>query len=41
VRHLFWDVGWGFELPTAQKSGYAVVAVTVVATLATWAIALI
>lgn len=25
VRHLFWDMGYGFELETARRSGYAVV----------------
>jgi len=22
IRHLFWDAGYGFELPTARKSGW-------------------
>jgi succinate dehydrogenase / fumarate reductase cytochrome b subunit len=36
IRHLFWDAGLGFELPTAQASGYAVVAISLAATLAVW-----
>ena len=24
IRHLFWDAGYGFELPAARKSGWAV-----------------
>jgi succinate dehydrogenase / fumarate reductase cytochrome b subunit len=40
IRHLFWDVGLGFDLPTAVKSGYAVLAVSAVLTLLTWAVAL-
>ena len=40
VRHLLWDIGWGFELPVARKSGAVMVAVTLVCTLATWAAAL-
>lgn len=32
VRHLFWDAGLGFELATAYRSGYAVVALTIVMT---------
>lgn len=36
IRHLFWDAGIGFELPAARASGYAVVAASVVATLAVW-----
>ena len=40
IRHLFWDVGLGYEMPTAIKSGYAVMVATAVLTLLTWAIAL-
>ncbi len=40
IRHLFWDVGLGYELPAARKSGYAVIAVTACLTVLTWAIAL-
>lgn len=36
IRHLLWDTGWGFELDTAYKTGYAVVAGAVVLTAATW-----
>ena len=36
VRHLFWDAGVGFELETAYRSGKAVVAVSLVLTLAAW-----
>ena len=35
VRHLFWDAGYGFELPTMHKSGKAVVAATGVLTVLT------
>jgi succinate dehydrogenase / fumarate reductase cytochrome b subunit len=38
IRHLAWDAGWGFELPTAYKSGYAVLVGTAVLTLAAWVI---
>ena len=27
VRHLFWDIGWGFNLPQVYRSGYAAVIV--------------
>jgi succinate dehydrogenase / fumarate reductase cytochrome b subunit len=40
IRHLFWDVGLGFDLSTANKSGYAVVLISAFLTLLTWAIAL-
>ena len=36
IRHLFWDIGKGFELGQAQASGIAVVAFTIVMTGASW-----
>ena len=36
IRHLFWDAGYGFALPHARRSGYAVLAVTVLLTVITW-----
>lgn len=36
VRHLAWDVGWGFELKEAYATGWAVVAGAGVLTLAAW-----
>ena len=38
IRHLFWDVGKGFELKTAEASGYAVVVVSMLLTGACWAL---
>ena len=38
VRHLFWDAGFGFELSTVYKSGYATVAASVLLTAAAWTI---
>jgi len=38
IRHLSWDAGWGFALPTATKSGYAVLIGTAVLTIAAWVI---
>ena len=32
IRHLLWDIGWGFEIPKAYASGYTVLALTVVIT---------
>ena len=40
VRHLFWDAGKGFELTTVYATGRAAVALSVVMTVAAWAIAL-
>jgi succinate dehydrogenase / fumarate reductase, cytochrome b subunit len=39
IRHLFWDLGRGFELKTAARSGYAVVVVSLALTGACWALA--
>ena len=40
IRHLFWDVGRGFEKATAQRSGWTVVISAVVLTILFWIIAL-
>jgi succinate dehydrogenase / fumarate reductase cytochrome b subunit len=34
VRHLLWDIGWGYELPRASATGYLVVALSLFSTLA-------
>ncbi len=36
IRHLAWDAGYGFELRTIYASGWAVVAASIVLTLAVW-----
>lgn len=36
IRHLFWDMGRGYELPTVHTSGWFVVGATIVLTLGTW-----
>ena len=38
IRHLAWDAGWGFELPTAYRTGWTVLVLTVVLTLVAWAL---
>ncbi|MDO5504857.1 MAG: succinate dehydrogenase, cytochrome b556 subunit [Pseudoxanthomonas suwonensis] len=40
IRHLFWDAGFGFEIPELYRSGYAVAILTVVLTAAIWIFAL-
>ena len=40
IRHLFWDIGMGFELDTAYRSGVAVVVLSIGLTLLAWVIAL-
>jgi len=39
IRHLFWDVGMGFELETANKTAKVSIGVAVVLTIITWIIA--
>lgn len=36
IRHLFWDAGYGFELPVARKSGWVVAIGAVALALAVW-----
>ncbi len=36
IRHLFWDVGLGFELDEVYRSGWTVVVATVALTLIVW-----
>lgn len=36
IRHLFWDIGIGLELRDAFRSGMAVLAATIILSLATW-----
>jgi succinate dehydrogenase / fumarate reductase, cytochrome b subunit len=36
IRHLVWDAGYGFEIRDAYRSGYAVLAATVVLTALAW-----
>jgi succinate dehydrogenase / fumarate reductase cytochrome b subunit len=36
IRHLFWDMGKGFELKNVTRSGIAVLMAAVTLTAATW-----
>jgi succinate dehydrogenase / fumarate reductase cytochrome b subunit len=36
IRHLAWDAGWGYDIPTVYKSGRAVLVGTGVLTALTW-----
>lgn len=35
IRHLFWDIGKGFELKDARRNGYLVVITSLILTIAT------
>ncbi len=39
VRHLFWDLGYGFEITTANRTAWASFAGSVLLTLIAWGIA--
>ncbi|MBM3503661.1 MAG: succinate dehydrogenase, cytochrome b556 subunit [Alphaproteobacteria bacterium] len=36
IRHLFWDTGRGFDLPTMRASGWTVAVMTVLGSIAIW-----
>jgi len=36
IRHLLWDIGWGFEIKQVYASGYVMVTLAVLGTLAAW-----
>jgi succinate dehydrogenase / fumarate reductase, cytochrome b subunit len=39
IRHLTWDAGWGCDIPSVYRTGYAVAVLTVVLTALIWALA--
>lgn len=39
IRHLFWDIGKGFELSSLRVSGVMVLVVSTILTITTWLIA--
>lgn len=41
IRHLFWDLGYGFEVQTAKASGQLVMILSALATIAIWAFVLL
>ncbi len=38
IRHLAWDAGRGFELPSMHRSGVTVIVGTVILTVAVWVV---
>lgn len=36
IRHLLWDVGYGYEIPKLYATGWAVIVLAVLATLGVW-----
>ena len=41
LRHLAWDAGFGFDLKTVYRTGYAVIAASLILTGLVWAYVLI
>ena len=39
VRHLFWDVGYGFELEIVDITAKLAIALAIILTIATWVVA--
>jgi len=39
IRHLFWDMGKGFEIPNVNKTGWLVLFLTIVFSIIIWCIA--
>jgi succinate dehydrogenase / fumarate reductase cytochrome b subunit len=39
IRHLFWDVGKGYAMSAVYRSGYTVVALSIISTLGIWYLA--
>lgn len=39
IRHLFWDIGMGFELETVDKTAKFAIVVSIGLTIATWMVA--
>jgi succinate dehydrogenase / fumarate reductase cytochrome b subunit len=37
IRHLLWDIGWGFEIPRAYLTGWTVVGLSLLMTALIWA----
>ncbi len=39
IRHLFWDIGYGFELETVDLTAKLAIALALLLTVATWLVA--
>ena len=39
IRHFFWDIGKGYQITTARRSAFMLLAFTVVMTLIVWCVA--
>ncbi|HET9679410.1 MAG TPA: succinate dehydrogenase, cytochrome b556 subunit [Gammaproteobacteria bacterium] len=39
IRHMLWDTGWGFDLPTARFTAGVVVILSIALTITAWVLA--
>lgn len=39
IRHLCWDIGYGFDIKTTYFTGYITIAMSVILTVTTWYLA--
>jgi succinate dehydrogenase / fumarate reductase, cytochrome b subunit len=39
IRHLCWDLGWGYSIPMVYRTGYVAVAASLLLTAAAWGLA--
>lgn len=40
IRHLLWDIGWGMDIATVEKTGYLVIGLSVILTALLWFVAM-
>jgi len=40
IRHLLWDIGWGMDIATVEKTGYVVIFLSLLLTGLLWFMAL-
>ena len=38
IRHLFWDMGYGYSIPAMHRSGWSVVVISIVLTILFWVV---
>jgi succinate dehydrogenase / fumarate reductase cytochrome b subunit len=38
IRHLFWDMGYGYSLPVMRTSGWAVLIISILLTILFWVV---
>lgn len=38
IRHLFWDIGKGFDIPSVNRTGWMAVVFSILASVGTWVV---